>query len=77
MAAADYRLCDKCGQKAFYDANLAYECHTANDPIPADECIRGSPGLKLQYLGDWSVLCRTCAREWRCEIVPMQPASAK
>ncbi len=25
MAAADYRLCDLCESKAFYDANLGYE----------------------------------------------------
>ncbi len=25
MAMADYRLCDKCGCKAFYDSNLNYD----------------------------------------------------
>ncbi len=25
MALADYRLCDVCGSKAFYDARLNYE----------------------------------------------------
>lgn len=68
MAMADYRLCDKCGNKAFYDSNLNYEFSTMEHPIPEDECIRDS-GHKLDYLGDWSVLCRECAKTHKCVIV--------
>jgi hypothetical protein len=62
MAYADYRLCDQCGEKAFYDANLNYEISTRKDPILGHECIEDMPGVKLDYLGSWKVLCRDCAK---------------
>jgi len=34
MASTDYRLCDNCGRKAFYDANLNYEWPDKHNPIP-------------------------------------------
>lgn len=49
MAAADYRLCDVCGSKTFYDANLDYD-------------FKEYPGTGLYNLGDWSVICRNCAK---------------
>lgn len=67
MAMADYRLCDKCGCKAFYDSNLNYEFEDRNTKIPDDEKIRDFP-YKLDYLGDWAVLCRDCAKKFRCVI---------
>jgi len=67
MASADYRLCDLCGSKAFYDSNLNYEFNA-----PVNECIRGSP-YKVDCLGDWSVLCRDCAKTHRCTIEPIEP----
>ena len=63
MAYADYRLCDKCECKAFYDANLNYD-FTAD----ASEHIRGQH-LALDYLGDWKVLCKECAKKYICIIV--------
>ena len=69
MAAADYRLCDVCGGKAFYDANLN------NDfDAPAEEHIRDS-NYKLDYLGDWAVLCRDCAKTHKCVIEPIEDAA--
>jgi hypothetical protein len=67
MAMADYRLCDKCGHNAFYDSNLNYEFGDRQHPIPEDEKIRDSD-WKLDYLGDWAVLCRDCAKTHRCVI---------
>ena len=67
MAMADYRLCDICGSKAFYDANLNYEFGNRQHPIPEDEKVRDS-SHKLDYLGDWAVLCRDCAKTHRCVI---------
>lgn len=56
MARADYRLCDKCGGKAFYDATLDYDFRTYRD-------------TGLWNLGDWAVLCRECAKKFECVIV--------
>lgn len=61
MAAADYWLCDRCGQKAFYDANLDYSDLTHrrrsdNRPLPA-RC------------GDAQVLCEECAETHEVVIV--------
>jgi hypothetical protein len=61
MALADYRLCDVCGNKAFYDANLNYTFPWDGEPIPEDEKVREG-NYKLDYLGDWAVLCRDCAK---------------
>lgn len=63
MAAADYRLCDKCSSKAFYDANLNYEWNA----IPA---VRETT-YGLDNLGDWAVLCCECAKTHRCAILPI------
>lgn len=71
MAMADYRLCDVCASKAFYDANLSYQRTT--DP---EEMIRGWNGTKLHWLGDWAVLCRECAKTHKCEIVKIERAEA-
>jgi len=47
MAYADYRLCDVCKEKAFYDASLNYDF---------DEY----PDTGLERCGAWIVLCRKC-----------------
>ena len=67
MAMADYRRCDKCGSKAFYDANLNYEDATGNDVVyEVDEHFN----YKLDYVGQWAVLCKDCCKEYKCVIVP-------
>lgn len=71
MALADYRFCDNCGSKAFYDANLNYDIPTRDHTVPTDEQIRDS-GYKLDYLGDWAVLCRDCAKTHKCVIVSLE-----
>lgn len=60
MALADYRLCDVCDGKVFYDANLNYD-HSQCGPD-------GAP--KLDYLGDWAVICDDCAKTHKCVVVP-------
>lgn len=69
MAYADYRLCDVCGCKTFYDSNLNYEYSTKLNPIDETLFIRGSH-YKLENLGDWAVLCRDCAVHNECVIRP-------
>lgn len=48
MALADYKLCDLCERKAFYDAQLGYD-------------FKSYPGTGLWNCGDWKVLCSSCA----------------
>lgn len=69
MAYADYRLCDVCGGKTFYDAELNYE-----NTKDKEKMIRGWPGMKLDSLGDWAVLCRDCAKTHKVEIVKIEKA---
>lgn len=54
MAGADYRSCDVCGAKTFYDANLNYDF----DAYPKH-------GLRL---GDWKVICEKCAETHEVKV---------
>jgi hypothetical protein len=56
MAYADYRHCDVCGAKAFYDANLSY-----------DE--EEYPETGLFNLGAWLCLCIACAKTHELKII--------
>ena len=73
MAAADYRLCDVCGGKAFYDANLNYRWADTDDlddwgnKIEEDAFVRNR-GYILDHLGDWAVICTECAKTHRVVI---------
>jgi len=57
MAKSDYRCCDICDSKVFYDANLNYECTPE------------APYFKLDYLGDWKVICDDCSKTHEVIIV--------
>ena len=76
MAMADYRQCDVCGCKAFYDANLNYEWPDKHgkgswgQEITKDELVRDS-GHKIDNLGDWAVICTDCAKTHRCVVLPL------
>lgn len=75
MAAADYRLCDVCGGKAFYDSNLNYE-DERDAPDRAAYKIAGEEanwGYRLGYLGDWAVICTDCSSSYKTAIVPLVP----
>jgi hypothetical protein len=56
MAYADYRLCDVCEEKTFYDANLDYD--------------RDNGPHGLVRLGDWKVLCIECAKTHEIIVKP-------
>lgn len=79
MAMADYRLCDMCGCKAFYDANLNYEWPDRDGNISfgrhvePHEIVRDS-GHVLDHLGDWAVICTECAKTHKCVVVPIEDA---
>jgi hypothetical protein len=73
MAAGDYRSCDVCGGKAFYDANLNYEGGKMRVDPEAFR-IAGQPqawGMCLDYVGDWAVICTNCSPRFRTAIVPI------
>ena len=80
MAKSDYRLCDVCDEKAFYDANLSYESGPSeySDSPPykvagadqySDPALNEKYGNRLGYLGDWAVLCTDCAKTHRVAIL--------
>ena len=62
MALADYRLCDWCGNKAFYDSRLNYDYDEKTGQTTLD------------HLGDWKVLCVECAKTH--EVVIRERAAA-
>lgn len=85
MALGDYRLCDVCGGKAFYDANLNYEAGRDSEwakskkPFriagePQDEPEHDDWLMRVDYVGDWAVLCYECAKTHRTMIVPIEAA---
>ncbi len=85
MAAADYRLCDVCDGKVFYDANLNYERGGDDKWAKRKAPFRwagedqGKPEnddwlLRLDYLGDWAVICSNCAKTHKTIVVPLYAA---
>lgn len=81
MAASDYKLCDLCECKVFYDANLNYVMgREAPQRMPYRQVGKpqlDNPTFDLQYsmrlddLGDWAVLCKACAMTHKTAIVPI------
>lgn len=72
MAMSDYRLCDVCGGKAFYDALLDYEGKNpylvgGNEQYTTDGLKKYS--LSLGNVGDWAVICTNCSNKFRTMIV--------
>lgn len=79
MAAGDYRSCDVCGGKAFYDAKLNYETGDKVDgkwvysdtPYRIAGADQGKYGVGLDYVGDWAVICADCAKTHKTVIVAL------
>ncbi len=71
MAMADYYLCDGCGGKCFYDANLNWDT-----PEPGETPVRGS-GMVLDRCGDMAALCVDCAKTHEVKVVPIESLEAK
>lgn len=80
MALADYRLCDVCGDRAFYDSNLNYEDGPSKYASIPPFRVGGEEqydkpdllekyGRRLDYLGDWAVICTDCAKTHKVVIV--------
>jgi len=66
MAAADYRLCDLCTCKTFYDANVDYE--------PTPQGHRLWPAMRPDRVGDWAVICDECAKTHEVIVRPIEPS---
>ena len=63
MAISDYHLCDVCGRKAFYDADIGDPHYIATySPEEAD----GFDPIGI------AVLCSTCAKTHDAIIVPKE-----
>ena len=85
MAYADYRLCDVCGKKAFYDAELNYQegpddyarispdepYRIAGKEQYDDPDLLNNHGLRLGFMGDWAVICYECSKKFKTAIVPI------
>lgn len=73
MASVDYRLCDKCECRVFYDATLDYAYEPDdfyNQEKPAKEAGEDRKGgYYLHGLGDWAVLCKECSTKFKTQIV--------
>lgn len=84
MAGGDYRSCDVCGGKCFYDANLNYEqgedelnAHRAPYRVAGDEQYDTAEkvakwGDRLDYVGDWAVICNECAKTHTTKVIPIE-----
>lgn len=78
MALSDYRLCDVCGSKAFYDANLNHdqgcdeEWHYPYRTAGKEQHPEKKYQMRLDYLGDWAVICSDCAKTHKTVVVPIQ-----
>ena len=59
MTFIDYRLCDICGNKTFYDADLNYDEPDAN----------GRWHWIPDGVGAWAVICVACAATHEIKIV--------
>lgn len=69
MAYADYRHCDLCDRKTFYDANLDYDEGAIDRPAFRRAGVAIPGGLALHNLGDWAVLCDECSKTHVTQIV--------
>ncbi len=87
MAMADYRLCDVCEGKAFYDSNLNHQQGPGHPRWPNGPAYRNAGadqfdtpekcekcGMRLDRLGDWAVICADCAKTHRTVVVPIDAA---
>ena len=66
MARADYKLCDVCSEKAFYDANLNYE-----QPGQGLHDFAGrDTSTRLDFCAQLGAVCDDCYEKgWRLKLV--------
>lgn len=66
MAGADYKSCDVCGTKTFYDARVDYDLDLRQHEEP-----------RPFRVGDWKVICVECAKDHEVKVVPKSKAKVK
>lgn len=76
MAGGDYRSCDVCGGKTFYDANISYEWPDGDDDY-RDHHMRTCgelewPAMSMHSVGDIAVLCWRCTLQYRTAVEPLR-----
>lgn len=66
MAYVDYKHCEVCDGKAFYDANLNYD-----QPGPGLHDLEGKDvDTSLDYCAQHAAICMDCyAKGWRLKLV--------
>lgn len=69
MAKADYYLCDVCGCKTFYDADVDYEDYDTGQINTHPHTGHPWPC----FVGWMIVLCPDCAKTHTVTVVPNQP----
>lgn len=69
MAGADYRNCDVCGDRCFYDANLSYEYDSEFAKSGGVKANNRATYLELGRLSRWVVVCKECSQKYRTAIV--------
>lgn len=73
MASANYKLCDMCGNKTFYDADLSYDFNDPdNTPVKEVGSHTKSYTYSLDHLGDWAVLCDECSKKYKTVIMEIE-----
>jgi len=68
MAGIDYKYCDVCNKRAFYDADLTYREATS---MACTKEMGVKKDYKLGMVGDWVVLCDDCAPKYDIELRPV------
>ena len=67
MAAVDYYMCDHCGCKCFYDAELNWR-----ETKEGEISIEGQDGLKLDMCGSIKAICLECSKTHKCEVIKIK-----
>lgn len=65
MAGADYKSCDVCGCKTFYDANLDYDFDKYNEKTG------------LHRTGDHMALCEECSKTYELKAIEKDTSDEK
>ena len=73
MAGADYRDCDVCGDKVFYDACLCYEFDEGKTTLKNNKEVP----YYLGNLGNWIVLCKDCSKKYELQVVTKKTKKVK
>lgn len=71
MALSDYRLCDVCDRKTFYDAMLNWDQYGNWEEGDAPVLEDGGAVAKgsLERLGAWAIICQDCVKTHAARVL--------